>query len=372
MGGEDRPVERRQRGAIGRMAVDDRADVGPRAHDVEMEAPFGRRLQRPRPGAVFAVERHQRHHLRPQQVVGDRALGVISIASPRRAEMLPAVPGLKPAALIARHWATIAARKILLFGPQSVPSFAAHARWRPAARPLYSRRRTRKRPRLARAAGPSAPAAADSSTPTPKRAPMSANLFDLLLERAPRRDKLAIDAPDGLSLTYAELFARAGRAARALVDRGVEPGDRVAAADRQVARRDRAGARLLQGGGGAAAAQPRLYARRARVFSRRCRAGADDLPPGSARRRARARRQARPQGGREPGRRGATGRFAEQIAASAAELPTVARGRRRSRRHPLHLGHHRALEGRDADPRATSLPTRWRSSICGASPPTTC
>jgi len=58
---------------------------------------------------------------------------------------------------------------------------------------------------------------------------MSANLFDLLLERAPRRDKLAIDAPDGQSLTYAELYARAGRAARALIDCGVEPGDRVAA-----------------------------------------------------------------------------------------------------------------------------------------------
>ena len=58
---------------------------------------------------------------------------------------------------------------------------------------------------------------------------MSANLFDLLLERAPRGDKLAIDAPDGLSLTYSELFARAGRAARALLDCGVEPGDRVAA-----------------------------------------------------------------------------------------------------------------------------------------------
>ena len=59
--------ERRQRRAIGRVAVDDRADVGPRAHDVEMEAPFGRGLQRPRPGAVFAVERHRRHQLRPHQ-----------------------------------------------------------------------------------------------------------------------------------------------------------------------------------------------------------------------------------------------------------------------------------------------------------------
>jgi malonyl-CoA/methylmalonyl-CoA synthetase len=57
---------------------------------------------------------------------------------------------------------------------------------------------------------------------------MSANLFDLFLARAPRLDKLAFDAPDGMSLTYGELFERAGRAARAMADLGVEPGDRVA------------------------------------------------------------------------------------------------------------------------------------------------
>ncbi len=57
---------------------------------------------------------------------------------------------------------------------------------------------------------------------------MSANLFELFLARAPRLDKLAFDAPDGMSLTYGELFERAGRAARALADLGVEPGDRVA------------------------------------------------------------------------------------------------------------------------------------------------
>ncbi len=57
---------------------------------------------------------------------------------------------------------------------------------------------------------------------------MSANLFQHFLSRAPRLDKLAFDAPDGMSLTYGELFERAGRAARALADLGVEPGDRVA------------------------------------------------------------------------------------------------------------------------------------------------
>jgi malonyl-CoA/methylmalonyl-CoA synthetase len=57
---------------------------------------------------------------------------------------------------------------------------------------------------------------------------MSANLFDLMLARAPRPDKLAMDSPEGLSLTYGQLFERAGRAANAIVALGVEPGDRVA------------------------------------------------------------------------------------------------------------------------------------------------
>ena len=57
----------------------------------------------------------------------------------------------------------------------------------------------------------------------------SANLYDVIVSRAPRLDKIALENPDGPSLTYGELFARAGRAARALADLGVEPGDRVAA-----------------------------------------------------------------------------------------------------------------------------------------------
>jgi malonyl-CoA/methylmalonyl-CoA synthetase len=59
--------------------------------------------------------------------------------------------------------------------------------------------------------------------------PVSANLFEILVARGPRLDKVALDSADGHSLSYGELYARAGRAARALVDLGVEPGDRVAA-----------------------------------------------------------------------------------------------------------------------------------------------
>jgi malonyl-CoA/methylmalonyl-CoA synthetase len=56
---------------------------------------------------------------------------------------------------------------------------------------------------------------------------MSANIYDLIRSRAPRLDKMAMEAGD-FSLTYGELFARSGQAANALVDLGVQPGDRVA------------------------------------------------------------------------------------------------------------------------------------------------
>lgn len=59
--------------------------------------------------------------------------------------------------------------------------------------------------------------------------PTSANLFDMLLARAPDPARLAIETPEGRRISYGELYAAAGRMARALVDIGVEPGDRVAA-----------------------------------------------------------------------------------------------------------------------------------------------
>ena len=57
---------------------------------------------------------------------------------------------------------------------------------------------------------------------------MSANLHDILAQAAPG-DKIALETSDGGRIAYGELFARAGRMARALIDLGVEPGDRVAA-----------------------------------------------------------------------------------------------------------------------------------------------
>jgi malonyl-CoA/methylmalonyl-CoA synthetase len=58
---------------------------------------------------------------------------------------------------------------------------------------------------------------------------MSANLHDILSARATNPAKTAIETPDGARISYGELYARAGRMARALADLGVEPGDRVAA-----------------------------------------------------------------------------------------------------------------------------------------------
>ncbi len=58
---------------------------------------------------------------------------------------------------------------------------------------------------------------------------MSANLYDILRTHAKNPAKVAIETPDGVRISYEDLFARAGRTARALVDLGVETGDRVAA-----------------------------------------------------------------------------------------------------------------------------------------------
>ena len=257
---------------------------------------------------------------------------MISIVSPMRAEILPAVPGLRPAGV---HRPALGddrrAQVLFLDPPLRSLSFASPRRAgaqppsptvailtppRPQEAPLAPGGRPRKHL-----------AAQDSSTPTPKGAhcddpPISSMFF----ERVPRRDKMAIETPDGRTISYGELFARSGRMARALVGlrrRARRPGR---GADRQVARGDRAGARLLSRRRGVAAAQHRLHARRARVFPCRRRAGADALPPHLVARLERSRRQAGLPAVESFGDEGEGG-FFDRLAAAREELPAVFRAK---------------------------------------------
>jgi malonyl-CoA/methylmalonyl-CoA synthetase len=57
---------------------------------------------------------------------------------------------------------------------------------------------------------------------------MTDNLFDRLAARIAEPNKTAIETPEGERYSYADLVAMTGRIANALVQRGVQPGDRVA------------------------------------------------------------------------------------------------------------------------------------------------
>src|SRR5260370_35231115 len=57
----------------------------------------------------------------------------------------------------------------------------------------------------------------------------NANLFCRLFDNLDDPSRLAIEMLDGVRISYADLIARAGQMANALVARGVNPGDRVAA-----------------------------------------------------------------------------------------------------------------------------------------------
>src|SRR6202158_4035189 len=58
---------------------------------------------------------------------------------------------------------------------------------------------------------------------------MNANLFSRLFDGLDDPNRLAIEPTDGQRISYGDLIARAGQMANVLVDRGVKPGDRVAA-----------------------------------------------------------------------------------------------------------------------------------------------
>src|ERR1700690_1912110 len=58
---------------------------------------------------------------------------------------------------------------------------------------------------------------------------MNANLFFRLFDGLDHANRLAIETTDGQHISYGNLISRAGQMANVLVDRGVKPGDRVAA-----------------------------------------------------------------------------------------------------------------------------------------------
>src|SRR6202048_140939 len=63
----------------------------------------------------------------------------------------------------------------------------------------------------------------------PQKTIMNANLFSRLFDGLDDPRRLAIETLDGRHISYGDLIARAGQVANVLVDRGVKPGDRVAA-----------------------------------------------------------------------------------------------------------------------------------------------
>src|SRR3981081_2998227 len=62
-----------------------------------------------------------------------------------------------------------------------------------------------------------------------KKTIMNANLFSRLFDGLDDPTRLAIETTDGARISYGELISRAGQMANVLVERGVRPGDRVAA-----------------------------------------------------------------------------------------------------------------------------------------------
>ena len=201
---------------------------------------------------------------------------------------------------------------------------------------------------------------------------MTDNLYDLIRASAPA-DPAAplLETPDGQHYAWGDLERLTGQLANALAARGRRP------------RRPGRGPGGEEPGGGfplpclpargrgLSAAQHRLHAGRARLFLRRRRAGRDRLRPGAGRRH-RGPRQCGRRAGPDPRCRG-PGLAQRCRRGGAPERVRNGRARRRrSRRDPLHLGHHRARQGRDAEPRQSRLERADPARRPGASPRRTC
>ena len=199
---------------------------------------------------------------------------------------------------------------------------------------------------------------------------MNANLFALLSDGIADQDAVAIETAAGERISYGDLVARTGRMANALAGFGVKPGDRVAAQVEKSVEAIvlylgtvRAGGVFLPLNTGytpteieyfVGDAEPALSSSATRAGARLCRRRREGRRDA---RHARRQGQGQPDGG---GRRGPGG------------LRDGGAYGRRPRRAALHLGHHRPLQGRDADPRKPRLERPGAARGLALTPPTTC
>ena len=189
---------------------------------------------------------------------------------------------------------------------------------------------------------------------------MTNHLYDLLRSGATDPDKTFAELIDGRWYRYQDVDDVSARFANALVDLGVEPGDRVAVQVEKSVEAimlylgtSRAGAVFLPLNTAYTAAEIDYFIGDAepRVFV---------CDPAKAEC-AEADRGARPAPQARDARRDGDGTPRPDVSAGRsrpAPFDDVARGPRRPRRDPLHLGHDRALQGRDADATTTSPRTR--------------
>ena len=202
------------------------------------------------------------------------------------------------------------------------------------------------------------------------------HLYDLLRSRAKDPKRPSPSSPTGAGTATSDVDDVSARFANALVDLGVEPGDRVAV---QVEKSIeaimlylgtiRAGAVFLPLNTAYTPAEIEYFVGDAepRVFvcdPVESRGAEADRGEGR-----RAARDARRLIGRRMSR---PARSSDRTLAAPTRFDDVARGPDDLARDPLHLGHDRALEGRHADARQPRLERRDARSDSGASRPTTC
>ena len=199
---------------------------------------------------------------------------------------------------------------------------------------------------------------------------MNANLFDILARGITDPDKVAIETASGERISYADLVARTGRVANALTVLGLKPGDRVAAQIEKSVEAIvlylatvRAGGVFLPLNTGYTPAEIEYFLGDAEPAVFVCDpARYESLKPVATAAGARVLTLDADGGGS----------LTEAASRESDAFETVERVGRRPGRVALHLRHHRALEGRDADPRQSRVERRGAARDLARTRPTTC